>query len=417
MRTRSIGSLQVSVVGLGCNNFGGRIDADAHRRRRARRPRRRHHLLRHRRHLRRHQERGVPRPRPAGRDRDDDRARHQVRDAGRRRARRGPSPTTCAAALEPTACAASAPTTSTSTSCTPPTPRRPSPTPWAPSTTAYGPGKVREIGCSNFSRGADARRRGARRPNGTARFVSVQNQYSLLHRDPERDVLPECERAGLAFLPYFPLASGVLTGKYRPASQPPPGARAWPGRPQNDQGPLADDKLAVVERLPRSPRPRAHHGRARHRLDRWPIRPVASVIAGATSAAQVDANVAAADWALDDGDLAEIDALVPRPPEPGPPAPRRSGAGRRHHAAGAHRVDEGGVVALGLVGVGDREARHGVVEHAAASGVAGDVRPPPRSGRGPGPAPTHTTWRSRRGPGDARRWGSTVPFMSRSWRT
>ena len=72
-------------------------------------------------------------------------------------------------------------------------------------------GKVREIGCSNFSveQLRDAER--AARP-GAARFVSVQNEYSLLHRDPEGGVLAECERQGLAFIPYFPLASGLLTG-------------------------------------------------------------------------------------------------------------------------------------------------------------------------------------------------------------
>src|SRR5690606_30863959 len=75
-------------------------------------------------------------------------------------------------------------------------------------------GKVREIGCSNFSaeqiREADA----AVKP-GAARFLSVQNRYSLLYREPEAEVLPECERLGLMFLPFFPLESGLLTGKFR----------------------------------------------------------------------------------------------------------------------------------------------------------------------------------------------------------
>src|ERR1700722_9036395 len=75
-------------------------------------------------------------------------------------------------------------------------------------------GKVREIGCSNFSAGqlveADAAAK-----TGAARFVSVQNQYSLIHREPEKDVIPECRRLDLAFLPYFPLGNGLLTGKYR----------------------------------------------------------------------------------------------------------------------------------------------------------------------------------------------------------
>ncbi|MEA2763869.1 MAG: hypothetical protein QOK07_273, partial [Gemmatimonadaceae bacterium] len=77
-------------------------------------------------------------------------------------------------------------------------------------------GKVLEIGCSNFSAAQleEARKASDARP-GSARFVSVQNEYSLLHREPEDEVLGECERQGLAFLPFFPLMSGLLTGKYR----------------------------------------------------------------------------------------------------------------------------------------------------------------------------------------------------------
>ena len=74
-------------------------------------------------------------------------------------------------------------------------------------------GKVREIGCSNFS-AAQLREADAAAPDGGPRFVSVQNHYNLVHREDEREVLPECERLGLAYLPYFPLASGLLTGKY-----------------------------------------------------------------------------------------------------------------------------------------------------------------------------------------------------------
>ncbi len=107
-------------------------------------------------------------------------------------------------------------------------------------------GKVHEIGCSNFTveqlQEAEAAATG-----GGARFVSVQNEFSLLRRRAERDVIPECERAGLSFLPYFPLASGVLTGKYRRGQAPPAGARLA-GVKQNE-GPLSDTQLAVVERL------------------------------------------------------------------------------------------------------------------------------------------------------------------------
>ena len=81
-------------------------------------------------------------------------------------------------------------------------------------------GKVKEIGCSNFSAEQLNEASRATKPDA-ARFVSLQNEYSLLHREPETSVLPACERLGLAFLPYFPLASGLLTGKYEPGKRRP----------------------------------------------------------------------------------------------------------------------------------------------------------------------------------------------------
>ena len=101
-------------------------------------------------------------------------------------------------------------------------------------------GKVREIGCSNFS--AEQLREAAQ-VKGGARFVSVQNNYSLLHREPEAEVLPECQRLGIAFLPYFPLANGLLTGKYRKGQPFPKSSRAEDGF-----GPkvFTDENLALV---------------------------------------------------------------------------------------------------------------------------------------------------------------------------
>jgi aryl-alcohol dehydrogenase-like predicted oxidoreductase len=168
-------------------------------------------------------------------------------------------------------------------------------------------GKVREIGCSNFTV-AQLREAEAAATDGSAGFVSVQNEFSLLRRKAERDVLPECERAGLAFLPYFPLASGVLTGKYR-RGQPPPAGTRLSGVKQNE-GPLSDAHLALVERLTEFA---AQRNRTMVELAiAWIAahRPVASVIAGATAPEQVRANVAAADWELDDREMAEIDALA-----------------------------------------------------------------------------------------------------------
>ena len=171
-------------------------------------------------------------------------------------------------------------------------------------------GKVREIGCSNFSvaqiREADAAVHG-----DSARFVSVQNEYNLLHRDAECDVIPECERMGIAFLPYYPLASGLLTGKYRRGQAPPEGSRIAASKKREAH--LADDRLAKVERLIEFATARGHT--LLELSFSWLlVRPVVpSVIAGATKLEQVRANTAAASWRLTDAELAEIDAIVGTP--------------------------------------------------------------------------------------------------------
>jgi aryl-alcohol dehydrogenase-like predicted oxidoreductase len=109
-------------------------------------------------------------------------------------------------------------------------------------------GKVREIGCSNFT--AHQAREAARvAPWGTARFVSVQNEYSLLNREAEADVLGLCEELELAFLPYFPLASGLLTGKYRIGRELPTGTRI--ADMEYFRRSLTPDRLQKVEALAR----------------------------------------------------------------------------------------------------------------------------------------------------------------------
>ncbi len=167
-------------------------------------------------------------------------------------------------------------------------------------------GKVREIGCSNFSAEQIHEAEGAV-TNGAARFVSVQNEYSLLHREPEEGVLPECERRGLAFLPFFPLASGLLSGKYRSGHPAPPGSRLAGGRYAAD---LNEQNLAIVESLIEFATQRGH-SLLELAISWLLVRPaVASVIAGATSPEQVRANAAAADWPLSADELAMIDALL-----------------------------------------------------------------------------------------------------------
>ncbi|HEX3552749.1 MAG TPA: aldo/keto reductase [Thermoanaerobaculia bacterium] len=165
-------------------------------------------------------------------------------------------------------------------------------------------GKVREIGCSNFS--AQQLREARTAAGQGAKFVSVQNEFSLLHREPEREVLAECERQGLAFLPFFPLAGGMLTGKYRQGQPAPENGRLSKGSRF-----LNDRNLGIAEKLLDFAASR-HHSLLELAFS-WLLShpPVASVIAGATSPEQVRANVAAAGWRLSPADLAEIDRLAP----------------------------------------------------------------------------------------------------------
>ncbi len=170
-------------------------------------------------------------------------------------------------------------------------------------------GKVREIGCSNFSAQQlrEAAAASASRA-GSARFVAVQNEYSLLHREPEDEVLAECERQGLAFLPFFPLKSGLLTGKYRKGQPIPEGTRV--AKFERYRNLLTDDNLEKVEALIEFAESRGHT--LLELAFSWLLAPrvVASVIAGATSAQQVRDNAAAATWKLTAGDLEEIDSLL-----------------------------------------------------------------------------------------------------------
>ena len=170
-------------------------------------------------------------------------------------------------------------------------------------------GKVREIGCSNFS-AEQLAEASASAPAGHARFVSVQNQYSILCRTPEQDVLDRCQRDGLVFLPYYPLARGLLTGKYR-AGQPPPAGTRLASLSDDQYAKLASERnLAAVQALEALA---SDHGRSLVELAvAWLLsRPtVASVIAGATSPPQVAANATGADWNLDAGVLDAVDAVV-----------------------------------------------------------------------------------------------------------
>ena len=167
-------------------------------------------------------------------------------------------------------------------------------------------GVIRAAGLSNF--GADALREAAAavERDGLTGFVSLQNEYSLLERGAERDVLPECDRLGVGFVPYFPLAHGLLTGKYRRGEAAPEGTRLA------DRAQVADaatfDRLEQLDAYARerglTPLDVAVGG-----LLAEPV--VASVIAGATRPEQVRANATAARWQPDAEDRAQLDAIFP----------------------------------------------------------------------------------------------------------
>jgi aryl-alcohol dehydrogenase-like predicted oxidoreductase len=303
MQTRKVGSLQVSAVGLGCNNFGWRIDAEASAK-----------------VIDTTIESGVTFFDTADRYGKGQSEDFLGRALGKRRdqiilatkfgmemekGQQGASPKYVLEAVDASL-------------------RRlrtdridlyqlHQPDPKTPITDTLGTldelvraGKVREIGCSNFSVGQI--REAADASQGRAQFVSVQNEFSLFQREPETNgVLPECERRRLAFLPYFPLASGLLTAKYREGKKLPEGSRAADG-----WGPkvFTEQNLAIVELLIEFAESKGHT--ILELAFSWLLshKPVASVIAGASKPEQVRANAKAADWQLAADDLAQIDAIM-----------------------------------------------------------------------------------------------------------
>jgi aryl-alcohol dehydrogenase-like predicted oxidoreductase len=168
-------------------------------------------------------------------------------------------------------------------------------------------GKLRYIGSSNFSAGQVEEGEEISRRKESARFVSAQNEYSLLERGVESKLAPACERLGIGLIPYFPLASGLLTGKYRRGEPPPEGARLAE-RPER----LTDEAFDRVEALERfaEERRRTLLEVAISGLAAKPA--VGSVIAGATSPEQVRANAAAGEWELGEDDLAALDNVLAR---------------------------------------------------------------------------------------------------------
>jgi aryl-alcohol dehydrogenase-like predicted oxidoreductase len=168
-------------------------------------------------------------------------------------------------------------------------------------------GKIRHAAASNFSAAQLDEAVAAAKRLGVAGFVATQDEYSLLVRGIEKELLPAIVRHGLGLVPYFPLASGVLTGKYRKGAPPPEGSRLARGGYDRYGGPESLEKMeklrAFAETRGRSLLELAMSWLARHAE-------VASIIAGATRPEQLDANVNATGWMLTAAEMAEVGKIT-----------------------------------------------------------------------------------------------------------
>ena len=172
-------------------------------------------------------------------------------------------------------------------------------------------GKILYYGCSNFAGWQVSEAQAITRNQHLSPLISAQNEYNLLDRRIERELVPACQAEGLGILPYFPLASGFLSGKYRQGEKPPEGTRiaAWGARGEEI---LSERNFAVLSGLERFA-----EARGKTVLDvaiAWLISHpyVPSVISGATKPEQVEQNVKAAEWRLSPEEMSEIDAITKR---------------------------------------------------------------------------------------------------------
>jgi aryl-alcohol dehydrogenase-like predicted oxidoreductase len=176
-------------------------------------------------------------------------------------------------------------------------------------------GKVRYIGCSNLPAWQVVEAQWTARKIGSHAFISCQDEYSLIVREPDRELIPAAQAYGLGVLPYFPLAGGFLTGKYKRGQPMPAGARLNTAKHLADRY-ITDANWAIVESLENFC---AQRGRTLLDLAiAWlAARPqISSVIAGATKPEQVEQNVRAAEWTLSAEELAEVDRISPAPAAP-----------------------------------------------------------------------------------------------------
>ena len=170
-------------------------------------------------------------------------------------------------------------------------------------------GKIRFIGCSNLSAAQLDQAQAASERAYLISFICCQDEYSLLERGLENDLLGAMRQHGVSLLPYFPLASGLLTGKYKLGGPPPPGSRLANDPPRGGEV-LNDRNMRLVEKLSAFAvaRERTLLELAMSWLASQPFIP--SIIAGATKPEQVEQNVAAVKWTLSADELAEIDRIT-----------------------------------------------------------------------------------------------------------
>ena len=172
-------------------------------------------------------------------------------------------------------------------------------------------GKIRYIGCSNLPSWQVVESQWLSKSMGLNRFVSCQDEYNILNRDVEAELIPAMRKYGCGLLPYFPLASGLLTGKYK-RTEMPEGARLTDMPTFANRIYLTDENFGIVDRLKKFAN-KTGHSILELAFGWMASRPTtASIIAGATKPEQIDANVAAINWVLSQSEIDEVDKISAR---------------------------------------------------------------------------------------------------------
>ncbi|MGB7338435.1 MAG: aldo/keto reductase [Phototrophicaceae bacterium] len=169
-------------------------------------------------------------------------------------------------------------------------------------------GKVRYIGASAYASWQLAKANLLSEMNGWSKFVTVQSHYHMLERDVEREVIPYCVADGVGFIPYFPLAGGFLTGKYKRDQAAPEGSRGESS--PYVQNYMTDANYTIVEQLSAWAEERDHTMAELAHVWLLAQPSVCSVISGLTRIEHLQANAKAADWHLSDDELAEVNAIL-----------------------------------------------------------------------------------------------------------